>query len=635
MPAALSSINHKWIREAIAGAIALLIFALILLNRSPNLLRPLSMQIRFGFTWVVPIILIVLFLVLKIPGWLGRVASLSVILSIFALALAGVWASGHTQSTILSGLIPLYDAQSYYVDAQKILAGGSVSEFSTARPLFPGFLAVVLGITNRNLMGAIAILTAINGFSCYFATKEIQRTYGTIPAVFLAVFLFLYFRHRTVGTVMSENIGLPLGILGTILIWRGITDKSRALVLFGLFINTLALNTRPGPFFILPFLLLWGAWYFRDTGKWYSSKFLILGLGVILAGFGVNLAMVRLLGTPSGVPFSQFSMAFYGLASGGNSFSYVYQVHPELGGMSNPDKTREIYRLAFELIRADPSLLIRGVLRNWALFLGNSSYGIFSYFSGENQYVNLAAYWGICLLCVLGILKWIWDMSNPNSSFIIVAAVGVFLSAPFVPPADAYGLRLYAATIITMGMLPALGLAFALEKIKIRITKTSPVTDITTTQTIIWQSIGMTILIIVGPFLVKGTDNAIPSTSTSCQPDDASIIVQLDPGSFIQVIGSKEVMLDWMPSFHVGLFKRNAHSLPDSALAERLETIEIPATLFYALDHLSNSQVLVIASTASLPAPGATIEMCGKWENDPALKNYSLFTSKHAYVISQ
>jgi len=628
MPISLSSLNQKRIQDIIIGAVALSIFALILVNRSPNFLRPLSMQIRFGFTWIVPVLFIALFLTLRIPGWQGQLISLSAILSLFSLALAGVWASGHTQSTILSGLIPLFDAQSYYVDAQSLLAGGRFSEFSTARPLFAGFLALLLGITNRNLMETIAILTAINGFTCYLATKEIQRTHGNFPAAFLAVFLFLYFRHRTVGTVMSENLGLPLGILGTLLIWRGITGKSQSLVLFGLFIDTLALNTRPGPFFVLPFILLWGAWYFRNTGKWFSGNFFILGLVIMVAGFGVNLGLVRVLGTPNGVPFSQFSMAFYGLASGGNSFAYVFQAHPELAELTNPDKTREIYKLAFELIRTNPSLIFQGALRNWTLFLSSSVYGMFSYFSGENQYVNLAAYWGVCLLCVLGVIKWVQDISNPYSSFIFVTTTGVFLSVPFVPPADAYGIRLYAAAIIIIGIVPALGLAFALEKIKINFI-TSPVTDSTSTQAIIWLSTGLVFLIVTGPFMVKGTDHAFPSTPTACQPDEDSIIVQFDPGSFIQVIGMKEAMLDWMPVFHIGLFKRNAHSLPDAALAERLEIIEIPATLFYALDYKSNSPALVIAQTASLPMPGATVEICGQWEKELVFKNYFLFTSKH------
>ena len=29
--------------------------------------------------------------------------------------------------------------------------------------------------------------------------------------------LFLYYRYRTIGTVMSENLGLPFGILGVAL----------------------------------------------------------------------------------------------------------------------------------------------------------------------------------------------------------------------------------------------------------------------------------------------------------------------------------------------------------------------------------------------------------------------------------
>jgi hypothetical protein len=344
--------------------------------------------------------------------------------------------------------------------------------------------------------------------------------------------------------------------------------------------------------------------------------------------------MVRILGTPNGVPFSQFSMAFYGLASGGNSFSYIFQAHPELGGMSNPDRTQEIYNLAFELIRTNPALVIQGASRNWILFLGNSAYGMFSSISGENQYLNLVVYCGMCFLCVLGVIKWIQDKSNPYSSYIVASALGVFFSVPFVPPADAYGIRLYAATVVIIGLLPTLGLAFFLEKIRIKFS-TLPETEIISAQPMVGLSIALVFLILISPFIVKGTDHTSRSSPTLCQSNQDSIIVRFDPGSFIQVIGSKEIILDWMPVFHFGLFKRNIHSLPDSTLAERLEIIEIPATLFYALDYKSNSPALIIAQTASLPAPGSTMEICGQWENDPALKSYSLFTSKHVYVIPQ
>jgi hypothetical protein len=96
------------------------LFSLILANRSPNLLRPISMALRTGFGLVIPITGFILYLAFRIPNRTGNLIGMAVTLSIFAMPLAGLWASGQSQSTVLSGLILLFDADSYYIDAQII-----------------------------------------------------------------------------------------------------------------------------------------------------------------------------------------------------------------------------------------------------------------------------------------------------------------------------------------------------------------------------------------------------------------------------------------------------------------------------------------------------------------------------------
>ncbi len=50
---------------------------------------------------------------------------------------------------------------------------------------------------------------------------------------------------------------------------------------------------------------------------------------VVVAGFGVNSLVLRLIGTPGGIPFGNFSESLYGLASGGERWSYVYDQNSE------------------------------------------------------------------------------------------------------------------------------------------------------------------------------------------------------------------------------------------------------------------------------------------------------------------
>jgi hypothetical protein len=626
------STSPFWIREAANYLIALSLFILILSNRSPNVLRPLSMNVRFGFGLIIPLLLIILFAAFHISGWLGKLLSLAATSSLFALGLAGVWASGHTQSVSISGLLPLYDAQSYYVDALRLLAGRSILEFSAARPLYTGVLAALLAVTGRNLMIALASLTAINALACYFASREIQRTHGSLAAVFLLVILFLYYRYRTIGTAMSENLGFPLGVLGVTLIWRGIKDHSDRLVLYGLFINTVALNARPGAFFVLPAMLLWGSWYFRESGKRLSWRFSILGLGVIGLGFVLNTVIMRLIGVSSSVPFAQFSYAIYGVASGGNSWSYVFQVHPELLNLSEPEKTRTIYHLTFELIRNHPMLILQGAVHNWSVIFSNSWYNLFSFVSGENNSINILTRWTLYGLSFLGIIKWIRNISDPYTSFSAAATLGVLLSVPFVPPADSYGMRLYAATIMIIGLLPTMGLVFILENLQIH-TLYKPSVGAADSAFVPWLSALLIMFLTIGPLVVRGTSYLAQSKTTSCQPNMSSVLIQFDPGSYVSVIKEKQLALDWLPVFHQGIFKRNAHGLTDISLVQWLEDVPPATTLFNTLDYKSNKEVLIALPTRMMPADGSTVELCGTWEPDPSLQRYNIFVAEQATMF--
>jgi len=585
------------------------------------------MNVMFGFGLLVPLLSLLLLFTFHASGWPGKFISAVATLALFALALAGVWASGYTQSVSISGLLPLYDAQAYYVDALRLLAGRSIMEFSAARPLFTDLLATLLAITGRNLMITLAILTAINALACYLASQEILRTHGSLAAVFLVIFLFLYYRYRTIGTVMSENLGFSLGILGVATIWRGIADRSHRLVLYGLLILTVALNARPGVFFILPTILLWGSWLFRVPDRWLSWRFFLLGGCAIAAGFVLNFLVIRLIGTSSSVPFAQFSYALYGLASGGNSWSYVFHVHPELLDLVEPEKTRAIYNLAFELIRQHPNLIVQGALHNWSLLFSNSWYSLFSFIGGENDFINLLSRWVLYIFCFFGFLKWSRNVADPYLSFIVAATVGAFLSVPFVPPADSYGMRLYAASMMIFGLLPAMGLVFLLENFKINALH-KPVLHSVNSFALTGFTSVLIFLLLIGPLTVRGTSALSRTPAASCPSDTDSIVIRLNPGSYVSLIKEKEFALDWLPVFHQGIFKRNVHGLTDTNLVQWMEDLAPSTTLLNTLDYQSNKSVIVALPTARLLKHGSSVELCGRWEADPLLKEYNIFVAK-------
>jgi len=603
------------------------LFSLILANRAPNLLRPISMALRAGFGLVIPLTGLILYLAYRIPGRAGDLIGMAVTLSLFAMPLAGLWASGQTQSTILSGLIPLSDAESYYSDALRLMNGDDFSIFSARRPLFAGLFAVLLTITGRNLMAALAIVTAITGLACYFTVREIQRARGAEIAVFILMVLFLFNRAHS-GISMSESLGLALGSLGFGLLWRGASTRNLFYIWAGLLTTTLALNARAGAFFMLPILILWAGWLLREN-KSIPWKALFISASAVVLGFILNLALTRLIAVPSGVPFANFSYTLYGLASGGRSWAYVFQAHPEALAIQEPEQSKRIYQLAFELIRANPMQTAQGALFNWKMLFSDSWYNMYAYIGGENWNINVISRWGMYVLCIVGIFAWLRDRKDPIQSLIMVSALGVFISVPFLPPTDAYRMRPYAASIVIFAALPAMGVSYIINWLK-----TTPLrgankildkTAIPPSSSMLAYGFILISVLLIGPILIKSTAKPQSIQTTPCAPDSTPIAVRFDEGTYINLKKQNDPFLDWMPNFHTGTFRENSHSLADSYLISWAEGIEPPKTIFLSLDYLNGQKAMVVIPTIALPETGSLTQICGQWETDPNLTGYRIF----------
>jgi hypothetical protein len=624
-PARLVKSSIIW--QLFCITIAISVFSLILLNRSPNLLRPISMSLRTGFGLIIPITALLVYATFRISGRIGELIAVTATMALFAFPLAGLWASGQTQSVVLSGLIPIADATSYYVDALRIMVDRDISVHSAMRPFFPGFLSVLLSIVHGNLLFSLAILSVIAGIACYLAAREIQLTHGAEVSVFFLILMFLYFRAHS-GTVMSESLAMPVAALGIGLIWRGASTQKEWIALFGLTITALALNIRPGAMFILPAIICWGCWFFRGSKK-FSLKFLLIGSGLVLIIFFTNSLAIQFLAGPSSAGFANFSWALYGLASGGNSWSYVFNAHPELRVLQEPEQSRQIYRLAFELITQNPALFIKGALFNWEMFFSNTWYNVFSYVSGENFYVNTVARYILYLLSITGFVGWLFHRNDKYKSLVALMSLGVLISVPFVPPTDAYRVRLYAATIPVITLLPSMGLAQLLDRFKYRHTYQADHTNERQYFYLAFVSI-IAAVILLGPIFIRNNSRSPILAHSECPTEMTSISVLLSEGTYVNVLRENKQFLDWMPDYHQSVFRRSAHSLADTNLIAAMEEVPPPSALFYTLDYQSNQAVLVIAPMELLPEPGNYVQFCGYWDIGRGIDQYRVFYAKEA-----
>jgi hypothetical protein len=608
---------------------SLVIFILILNNRSPIFVRPVSMALRTGFGVVIPLAALVVYGAFRIKGRIGELTAMTAILSLFAMGLAGLWASGDTQSVVLNGMIPLTDAAGYYTDATRLQYGMDVSNFTSMRPFFAGLLSLFLRLSERNLMTAVAIFTAIAGLAGYLASREIQRTHGAEVAVFFLTLMFLYYRHHS-GTTMSESLGVSVSLLGVALIWRSVSAHKEWLALLGITMIALALNVRPGAMFVLPALLLWGGWVFRGEQK-FSFKFFALGNAFILLVFYANSRMIAFV-NPGGIAFENFAWAFYGLASGGNSWTYVFEAHPELSLLKDSEITPTIYKLAFNLILTQPELILKGMFFYWRMFFSNTWYNAYAFVAGDNYQVNETARFGMYVLGGLGIFKWLRDRGNPYTGLALLTALGVLASVPFVPPTDAYRVRLYAATIPFFALLPGMGVAFLVEKIPAQFFKlesASPPAEYPTAA----LSIILIVVLIAAPIFIK-TNGRLPSPpKTDCPSGFDSFFTRFDSGTAVNLHRENEIFIDWMPDFHISIFRRNIHSLPDTHLTGALSVINPGSTLLYALDLETNSEGIVALPTNQLPESGTFVQLCGFWD-EPSETPYKIFHAEQVIEVA-
>ncbi len=541
---------------------------------------------------------------------------------------------GQSQSTVFNGIIPLFDASSYYTDALRLTIGQNFSSFSARRPLFPGLFTVLLSITDRNLMASLALLTAITAGACYLAVLEIKRTHGAEAAVFVLLILFLFYRFH-IGLVMSESLGVALGALGFALVWRGFHKLNLLTTWLGIFVFTLALIARAGTFFVLPFLVLYGAWVFRRPGNWLSWQFLAGGMAAIVAGFLLNWLVFRLLAIPSGTMFANFSYSLYGLASGGKHWSYIFETHPELLKLQEPYQSGMIYKLAFEQIRNNPGLLFQGMLYNWSNFLSVEGYGAFSFAGGSNTTANFIVQCGLYVLSALGIYRWLKNKSSDNvlSGLVIVSVFGILISVPFLPPTDASRVRPYASSIIIFALLPTMGLMFFLDMIGAKIVS-KPNPNALSSEITAWYSLTLIAIIAIGPYTAKRAGSLPELPPSTCGARETSIISRLDAGTYFNVVPDNSSIQDGMPYFHLTTYKHNSHDLANQYLIDWAVKATPPVSIFYAFDYRTFNNEIIQSPSQFVPKPGTLLEICGYPEKSPLLTDYNIFYAQSIHEFS-
>lgn len=270
------------------------------------------------------------------------------------------WSTGETTYLSISGYLPWSDASWWFSGGLRLLLDGKLDGLSATRIVNEVFFAGLLGIANEHLQIALILRAILIVAAMFLFVREVGYRLGIASAAVTTI-VMIAFIGRFMRTMMSEPTGFLYGVLGATLLLAGADDQKPGLFATGVFLVALGLAARPGPFLVLPLLVLWAGRCFRGEGRFGIKPTLWAAAG-LASGIAVAALLNRLCTLPGTVPFSNFAYTLYGLAEGGQPWTIALSELKHVPGPLPTVATKQVVAM----IRANPVLFLAGM---WSFVL--------------------------------------------------------------------------------------------------------------------------------------------------------------------------------------------------------------------------------------------------------------------------
>ncbi|MEM8971340.1 MAG: hypothetical protein AAGD43_04655, partial [Pseudomonadota bacterium] len=278
--------------------------------------------IAFSFLWIyalrpntTPALRHTISRLTSLPNWVWWLVAAFA----FMLPVVEYWITAISHPNALAGLLPWADATEYFFCSQGFLLNLPGPDHCGKRPFYLAFFSDILWLTGNRMQPALLLQAVIVGLACCVLVRELRRDLPGQCAIAAFAVCFLYVAAFGAGLVMTENVGVMLGVLAIAVLWRVGNEPNIGLFVLGMMLMAAAVTVRPGPLFVLPALLGWYFFYGRE--KWRGRAMgLCLLVGAIALGFSLSAVPSMVAGKSLGTTHSNFSYSLYGLVVGGKGW---------------------------------------------------------------------------------------------------------------------------------------------------------------------------------------------------------------------------------------------------------------------------------------------------------------------------
>jgi hypothetical protein len=614
-----------WLRSKVPGLQPLLLggggFILAWLLPVP-VAKTLGGWLRHGFDpWLVGLLFLLFYLLARlestrIPGILT-----GGITCVLGLSLAALWTGIYSEIQVAAGMIYFSDAHQYYTDAVRLLNDYSISSFSARHPMPTFALAVLLVLCGGNLQLALSATVFLVGMGIYYCAREAIGRFGAPAAAVLLVIIFFFYRRFT-GLPDSENLGLFLGCLGFTYLMRGAAAGSIGLFQAGFSFTSLAMLARPGPLFALPLVLLAPLRAGKGRITRARIKFLVSALS-LAAAIGLNAFIVQTFADERSQLFSNFAYTAYGVVQGGLGWEQFSRDYPQHRDLPSPEAENLAFRYARDALIKDPALAIRGVLASYGDFFSLGDRSVFGYLAGAGPrafteaeakreplfdfLTRLAA----SVLSVFGLGQLLRRRANPGNTLFLWILLGIFLSIPFLPPRDAGQMRVYAAAIPFLALLPGVGLS---DRNNASAGEVSPegfplALAVLTAFT--------AALLVVGPIrFYVSRESPVEVAALSCEVGRTPVRLRLYPDSYVTIREDQAILHTRLPEVQISDFRASLAEFHREDIARPLSEIPAGHRIMSTVNLQDGEPLWVIMPDLPGDLPGASkvFSGCGTWQ---------------------